>query len=232
MGKAGMKHNDHYEKTREFHRISAVEKNGYYDAMIGGRPLKHTPYQLRVRKLLFNALDKMFRDDPGIASAVDAGCGRGDFTIAVSKRYPQLKKVCGCDFVKEALGIAEKDAAMLTHVSFQESHLLQMPYDDGGFDLALCINVLHHIHKNDLEKALSELARISNRYLVIEIKNINNFLYKYILPKSLLGMNVYPTSIAAVSTILEKLGFRLIEDHGIFLFNSLSPLVILVYKKQ
>ncbi len=92
--------------------------------------------------------------------------------------------------------------------------------------------IQNHIHKEDLVKALAELARISNKYLVIEIKNINNFLYKYVLPKSLLGMNVYPTSIKEVSSILKKHNFELIEDHGIFIFNWLSPLVILVFKRN
>jgi len=227
-----MKNKNHYEKTKEFHRISAVEKNGYYDAMVGNRPLKHIFPQLRVRNIVRSKLDQLTGYDSGISSLVDVGCGRGDFTIEISKRYPQLKKICGCDFVEQALSIAQKDSASVNNISFQEAQLLSLPYDDNRFDLALCINVLHHIHKEDLGKALSELARISKRYLVLEIKNINNFLYRYLLPKSLLGMNVYPTSIAEVSNALKKHNFQLVEHRGIFLFNWLSPLIILTFKKD
>jgi SAM-dependent methyltransferase len=227
-----MKTNDHYEKTSDFHRISAVEKSGYYDAMIGGRSLKHTPYQLRVRKLILNILDTLLHDHPDISRACDAGCGRGDFAIEISKRYPQLNRVFGCDFVKEALTIAKKEAPADKNLSFQNAHLLHLPYGYNSFDLTLCINVLHHIYVDDLGKAIAELARVTSKFIILEIKNINNFLYRYLLPKSLLGMNVYPTSISNVNNIMRKHNFLPVDHRAIFLFKWLSPLVILVYKRE
>jgi ubiquinone/menaquinone biosynthesis C-methylase UbiE len=226
-----MNRNDHYEATKEFHRISAVEKDGYYEA-VTGKPQKHLYWQLRIRKMVLNTLDKLIPGNPDIFSAIDIGCGRGDFTVEIAKRYPQLKKIYGCDFVKEALSIARRDSESLLNISFEEAELLNLPYDNNSFDLTLCINVLHHIYKEDSEKALTALARITKRYLVLEIKNINNFLYRDILPKSLCGMTVYPISITKVSNILKNDNFELIENHGIFLFKWLSPLIVLVYEKQ
>ena len=125
-------------------------------------------------------------------------------------------------------------------IDFHEANILDMPFNDHSFDLTVCINTLHHIHKEDLEKGLSELARITKKYLVIEIKNNNNFLYKYILPNlykyilqnSLHGMNVYPTSIETTSRILSRYNFRLVNTSGILLFNWLSPMVVISYEKQ
>jgi ubiquinone/menaquinone biosynthesis C-methylase UbiE len=225
-----MDKNDHYKITKEFHRIGAVEKNGYYEA-VKGRPLKHTVWQLRIRKILLRVLDKLFRSNPDISSSIDAGCGRGDFTIEVANRYSQLSTVYGCDFVREALSIGRKESQSIENISFQQAELINMPYSDNSIDITLCINVIHVIHKDDLEKALSELARITNKYLILEIKNIDNIWFRYIYSNNICGMNIYPNSASEVSNILKKYNFQLLESHGIFLINWLSPLVVLVYKR-
>lgn len=226
-----MNKNDHYEITKEFHRIGAVENNGYYQA-VAGKPLRHSIWILRIRKMVLNILDKLLPCNPNISSSIDVGSGRGDFTIEIAKRYPQLEKIHGCDFVKETLAIARKESASINKVSFEEADLLNMPYGANSFDLTLCINVLHIIYKDDLEKALSELARITNRYLILEIKNIENIWFGQIYSNNICGMRMYPNSISEVSNILKHHNFRLIEDQGIFLFNWLSPLIVLVYEKQ
>jgi ubiquinone/menaquinone biosynthesis C-methylase UbiE len=226
-----MKRNDHYEATKEFHRVGAVEKNGYYQAVIG-KPLRHSIWQLRIRKMILNILDELLRNDQDISRVIDVGCGRGDFTIEIARRYPQLKKIHGCDFVKEALTIAQKDSSLIKHISFQEADLLNMPFAHSSVDLTLCINVLHHIYYDDIEKALSELARITNKYLVLEIKNIENIWFRRIFSNDFCGIKMYPTSITEVSAILKNQNFQLIENHGIFMFNWLSPLIVLLYKRD
>ncbi len=231
--------NDHYEKTKGFFRISAVEKDGYYDAVTGWKPGKHI--QLRVQKIILNTLDQLLNcGNPDITSAIDVGCGRGDFTIEIAKRYSQLIQIHGCDFVKENLSIAKRLSESMGKITFHEANILNMPFNNNSFDLTVCINTLHHIYIEDLEKALSELARITKKYLVLEIKNNNNFLYKYILPnlykyiiyKSLHGMNVYPASIEKTSKILRNYNFRIVNTSGILLFNWLSPMVVITYEKQ
>jgi len=226
-----MKNIEHYDKVKEFHRIGAVEKDGYYDAIREGA-LKHTVWQLRIRKMVLNTVDKLLSGNPDISRAIDVCCGRGDFTTEIANRYPQLNQIYGCDFVKEMLSIAERDAANIKNVKFQEADLLNLPFSDNSFDLTLCINVIHIIHKQDLEKALSELARITNKYLILEIKNIDNFYFKYIFSNDICGMKMYPNSIEEINNILKKYNFSLNKTHGIFMFNWLSPLIVLLYKKD
>ena len=229
----------HYETTKGFFKISAVERDGFYDAVTGWKPGIYI--QQRVRKKVLNTLDQLLDNgNVDISSAIDVGCGRGDFTIEIAKKYSQLMQVHGCDFVKENLTIAKRLSESMKKIDFHEANILDMPFNDHSFDLTVCINTLHHIHKEDLEKGLSELARITKKYLVIEIKNNNNFLYKYILPNlykyilqnSLHGMNVYPTSIETTSRILSRYNFRLVNTSGILLFNWLSPMVVISYEKQ
>lgn len=226
-----MKCKNHYQKTKDFFRVSAIERQGYYDARFG-TPLRHNIWQLRIRKMVLAALDKLLQCDSNILKIIDVGCGRGDFTIEIAKRYPQLSRIWGCDFSKENLTIACKDAESSEKISFLETDLLNIPCEDNSFDLALCINVLHHIHKNDLARALSELARITKRYLVMEIKNNDNFYMRYMHPRYFGGTRVYPTSIKEVNCLLKIHSFQSMKQKGIFLFNWLSPLLVLVYSDQ
>jgi ubiquinone/menaquinone biosynthesis C-methylase UbiE len=226
-----MTETNHYKQTKEFFRISATERQGYYDAQAGG-PLKHNPWQRRTRRMALRVLDKLSEKSPGnISTLIDVGCGRGDFTIQIAQQCPYLTKIYGCDFSKETLSIAQKDAASLEKITFQEANLLDMPFEDKQFDAAICINVLHHIHKDDLPRAVKQLSRITKKYLILEIKNDDNPYYHYFHPKSFRGITVYITSVKVLNKLFKEHGFRLKKQHGIFLFNWLSPLVLLVYEK-
>jgi len=222
---------NHYKQTKEFFRISATERQGYYDAQAGG-PLKHNPWQRRIRRMALRVLDKLSEKKPGnISTLIDIGCGRGDFAMQMAQRYPHLTKIYGCDFSKETLSIARQNAASLKNITFWEADLLDMPFEDKQFDVAICINVLHHIHKDNLAKAVGQLSRVTRKYLILEIKNDDNFYYHYIHPKSFSGITVYITSVKVLNRLFKEYGFRLKKQHGIFLFNWLSPLVLLVYEK-
>lgn len=229
-------HKEHYEKTKDLFKIHAIERQGYYDAQ-PGRPSKYRIWELRMRKMLLGSLDKLLRYDSNISNVIDVGCGRGDFTIEIAKRYPQLGKICGCDFCKEVLSIARKEAASPERISFQEADILDMPFEDNSFDLTLCNNVLHHIHESDLPRALSELARITNRYLIIEIRNKNSryyyeYIYSILRMKPDSSISVYRTSTSHVSSLLRNHGFQLRKQRCIFFFNRLSPILFLIYYKS
>ncbi len=221
---------DHYKTTEELFKISAIEKNGYYDS-IRGWPLKHTVWQLRVRKIVLRILHTLLKSAPAIVKIIDVGCGRGDFTIEIVRHFPQLSLIKGCDFVEDVLTIAQKHSVLYKNVSFQKADVTAMPFDDNFYDATICINVLHHIFKDDLEKALSELARITKKYLILEIKNINNFFYRHGVSCAH-GINTYSTSVDNVSDLLNKFNLHLIEQRNVLLFNKISPVIILVYEKE
>jgi ubiquinone/menaquinone biosynthesis C-methylase UbiE len=180
-------------------------------------------------------LDEYLQGDPAVMRVIDVGCGRGDFSIEVATHYPQLKELRGTDFAQEALAIACVEAKPLKNVFFTEADILGMPFEDNSFDWTLCINVLHHIRAADLKRALGELARITRRGIILEIKNRRNLYYRYIHSRYVYPVgtiNVFPTSTAEVSDVLRDYRFRLTEERGIFLFKWLSPLLVLVYEKE
>ncbi len=225
-----MDKDEHYEATKQYMRRSALERDGYYDARAGG-PLKHTVWQRRIRRMVLRELSHIMRKDAGLASLLDVGCGRGDFTIEMAERLPRLEQVWGVDFVEETLSIGRAAAGAQERVRFSEGNVLDMPFEDDSFDVVVCINVLHHVHGTDLGRALCELMRVSRRHVILEIKNLQSIYYRHVHPKAFGGIEVYPTTGEEVGSELASHGYRIRKRAGIFGFSWLSPLDVLVAER-
>lgn len=225
----------HYEMTKEYFRESALHKKGYYDAKNRGK-LKHDIWQLKIWKICTSILDKLLQNNPEIIKVIDVGCGKGDFTVELAKRYPQFEEIWGIDFLKEAFDIARENAKQFGKVFFKEASLLNIPFKDKNFDLTICINLLHHVHIDDFNRAIEELARITDKYLILEIrnkKNIFNFWYDYILlPNFYKDVPIFTTTISEVSNLLKNHNFRLQMVRGIFPVSWVCRRLVIVYKRK
>jgi SAM-dependent methyltransferase len=222
----------HYERTRQVFRHRALYRRGYYDAK-AGQPLRHSLWQRRVRAIALSMLAERVHGD-AVMAVVDVGCGRGDFSIEVARRCPQVREVWGTDVVPEALALARAETTPPPNVFFREGDILNMPFADNYFDATLCINVLHHIHAADLPRALAELARITTRCLILEIKNRKHLYYKNRRLRDVdpVGqIKIFPASTADVGGVLSRHGFRLTTAAGICPIRWLSPLLVLRYEK-
>jgi SAM-dependent methyltransferase len=222
----------HYDATRDAFREIALHADGYYDTRPGRRPA-HSIWQRRVRRLALSLLDRYLRTNPR-AAVVDAGCGRADFAIELTVRHPRLRAVCGTDFVPETLAIARAAAPARSPLAFQAADLRSLPYRDHAFDVAVCVNVLHHIHADHLADALAELARVTRDCMILEIKNRRNWYYRgirvrYAPPGT--PIHVFPTSRADVTAALRARGFRLTGTAALFVVEALSPLLVLRYER-
>jgi len=138
----------------------------------------------------------------------------------------------GCDFTKEVLEAALKQAPAGDNISFQQADLLAMPFEDRRFDMTVCINTLHHVLQEDLPKAAGELARVTKRHLLLEIKNLDSFYFRYLHSHKTGGVPIFPTTAREVSDILALRGFRLQKQKGVLQFNVLSPLTMLLYERE
>ena len=87
---------------------------------------------------------------------LDAGCGRGDKTIEMARRYPQAQ-VVGLDFA-ETVHLSRNAAKGLRNIHFVRGDLLHPPMRDGAFAKAMSLGVLHHTP--DTRQAFRSLARI------------------------------------------------------------------------
>ncbi len=227
--------NLHYKLTKDYFSEIAERKKGFYDAK-NIDELTHSSSQKKFWKLVISILNKIMKDkEDEFLKIVDVGCGIGDFTVDLAKKFPQFKKIVGVDFLDEVIKIAEKNSNNFDKVKFVKEDLLKLSFENRAFDISLCINVIHHIYKSDFEKALKELSRITDKYLIFEIrnkKNIFNFWYKYfILPVFFKNLKIFSYSIGEVNEILKNEDFKLEMAKGIYSRTWICRRLLLVYKR-
>ena len=84
---------------------------------------------------------------------LDAGCGSGDFVSAVA-RLPTVKSCYGLDLSSAAIQTAR---TAYPDCAFVVGSVLQMPFEDGKFDVILVREVVEHIL--DTSAMFHELSR-------------------------------------------------------------------------
>ena len=96
---------------------------------------------------------------------LDAGCGEG----FILKKLHDLKignHLEGIDAVMEAVKIGNK---LHPFLNIKKGDIYNLPYKDNSFDLVICTEVFEHL--DDPQKALSDILRVSSRYLLLSVPN-------------------------------------------------------------
>lgn len=93
----------------------------------------------------------------GARSILDAGCGNG----AITNHLPADRHIEGCDISKAALAHVRCPTKI--------ADLTDLPFSDGEFDLVLATDVLEHIPETSYDRALSELYRVSSRWILVAV---------------------------------------------------------------
>ncbi len=92
---------------------------------------------------------------------LDVGCSSGYYNdffkwAGLDLRYD------GCDVSPHFISMAKKKYRW---VDFKTAPMTRLPYGRGSFDIALASGVLHY--ELDYKRALGELARVSNKYILL-----------------------------------------------------------------
>ncbi len=95
---------------------------------------------------------------PDTTSLVDIGCGNGVFVNYLQKEIPNLN-LFAIDRSKSALKYVKTEN--------KEGDIADIPLPDNSFDCVTCLEVIEHLPVGVFQKALSELVRISNKYVII-----------------------------------------------------------------
>lgn len=138
---------------------------------------KHTSKNPLQKLLINNFYNNLLSSikDLRIYSILDVGCGEG-FTL--NKLYENKigKRLEGVDFQETAIEIGKK---IHPHLELKVGDIYHLPFEDNSFDLVICTEVLEHL--KDPKKALSEIQRVTLRYVLLSVPNepffmIANFL--------------------------------------------------------
>jgi len=92
-------------------------------------------------------------------NVLEVGCGTGNNL----REFPENFDVHGIDLNDDAL-----EKAQLKHGSFKfkKGSIIELPYGDSSFDLVFTHKVLNYIDDKDMPNAISELFRVSRKYIV------------------------------------------------------------------
>jgi len=96
---------------------------------------------------------------PGdVSSILDVGCGSGLLTNRLASKYP---KVVGLDTSPEALRHVKAESKL--------GSAENLPFPDTSFDLVITSEVLEHLPYHTYPLALSEIERVSAKYILIAV---------------------------------------------------------------
>jgi ubiquinone/menaquinone biosynthesis C-methylase UbiE len=122
------------------------------------------------RKVLLEQIKQLH---PG--SILDVGAGEG-FTLEMLRINKTANKLEGIEYMDDAIALGKK---LHPQVSIKKGDIYKLPYQANAFDLIICTEVLEHLE--DPEKALSELKRVTKKYLIISVPNEPLFTIQRIL---------------------------------------------------
>ena len=105
-------------------------------------------------------------------SVLEVGCGPG----RLIDLYENIENIYCVDFSKTMLTRAEEKAKKLgfNKINFANMSCQNLKFTNNYFNLVLTSNVLLHIPPEDINNAISEITRVTNRYiLLVEFYNKN-----------------------------------------------------------
>lgn len=98
---------------------------------------------------------------------LDVPCGTGRITqFLLEKGFVVVGADVSCSMLEVA---REKCAAFGDRVSFRPLDLERLDLPDTSFDLITCIRLFHHLGTDDRARVLRELARVSRRFVAVNV---------------------------------------------------------------
>jgi SAM-dependent methyltransferase len=145
----------------------------------------------------------------GQLSLLDIGCGNGFFTYYLEKSFDTI----ALDFSYSMLKRNTSKMKLCGSAA-------ELPFKNRSFDITFCSNLLHHLDEPDI--AISEMKRVSRKYVIISEPNRNNplmFLFG-LLKKEERGTLRF--SLRYMKQLVERSGLGLIgtSQSGIVLPNK------------
>jgi len=129
----------------------------------------------------YRAIEKVIRLLSPIDRALEVGCGAGISSIRIRRMLPQETHFEISDVDDNAIRQFEK---LGLPIPFQQESALELKRGAGEFDCVFLLEVLEHVP--NYKKALSELFRVSSKYVVVSTPNeplwrvLNMFRGKYL----------------------------------------------------
>lgn len=136
----------------------------------GGKYNTKNPLKKYLINNFFDTFKCLLPDVKASDMIAEIGCAEGTMLQTIAQHYPK-NGLMACDLDEEEITKAKKKFSSLddkVRFSVQNAESLT-EYKDNSFELVVCCEVLEHVVNP--AQALSELVRISNRYLLVSVPN-------------------------------------------------------------
>jgi 2-polyprenyl-3-methyl-5-hydroxy-6-metoxy-1,4-benzoquinol methylase len=151
----------------------------------------------------------------GARKILDVGCGEG-FTLSKLKEKGIGKNNIGVDYSEKSLAIGHK---LFPKLELKQDSIYNLHFNKNTFDLVLCTEVLEHLEKPN--KALSELIRVTKKYLLFSVPNEPWFR----LSNLARGKNIsrWGNDIEHINHWSRQSFLKLLDNQGISVLKTITP---------
>lgn len=104
-----------------------------------------------------------------VTSILDVGCGNGIFLNFLNEQPRKYSRLHGVDRSLTALSFVKTEKS--------QARIENLPFDTNEFDLITCLEVLEHLPQLVFQQALSELSRVSKKYIIVSVPNKQDLQY-------------------------------------------------------
>ena len=139
-----------------------MRPNGTIDAWSYASP----DGESEVFKYILDAWNKMFQPK----TMLDIGCGRG--TVVAYARDIEIEAF-GFDFSEWAVSDEGRYQRCKKEWLKQHDATKTWPYPDNSFDLTVALDLFEHIYHDDIPFVVSELFRVSKKWIFLQIATVN-----------------------------------------------------------
>lgn len=150
---------------------------------------KHTSNNPLQKLLLANFYRESFKMLRSInpESILDVGAGEG-FTLNKLEQEGIGKNLEGIEYMEEAIELGKK---LYPNVKIKKGDIYKLPYKDNSFDVIICTEVLEHLDRPD--EALTELKRVTKKYLLLSVPNEPYFtIQRFLRGKNIKRLGAHP----------------------------------------
>lgn len=180
--------------------------------------------------------DKITREISKGTVVLDVACGTG---LIAEKMAAKAKNVVAVDLSENMIAQAtsKQKALDIENIEYRVEDAYHLPFGDGIFDMATCINALHNMQNP--EKALSEIRRVlkPGGKLIVSIVGIGTSLRFKIMFTLMRVFQKLPlpvfhkVNLNQAADIVKRAGFEVIKNEQIKDDRDMMPLLYLIAQK-
>ena len=153
-------------------------------------------------------------------AALDLGCGVGNYHGILA---PALKRLVGIDVSHESVDRARLDHPDLEYHAYDGGRL---PFEDGGFDLAFAICVVHHVPVPQWPAFFEEMMRVlkpGGLGMILE-HNPGNPLTRRVVNRCPFDRDAVLLKPARTLALMREAGFQAVETRSIISIPTIGRL--------